>query len=1106
MRMGWVAVIVSLILGLTGAWHGARALRAADKAGAAPADDAWFKGMKWRLVGPFRGGRVIAVTGVPSEPNTYYFGAVAGGVWKTIDGGGNWTALTDKEPIASVGSIAVPDSDPNVIYVGTGEGCPRGDVTYGSGVWKTLDGGKTWIHLGLENTETIPRLIVNPHDPNEVFVAALGHIYGPNPDRGVYKSTDGGKTWKKVLYKDDKTGAIDITFDPSNPHVLFAALWEMNRTPYSLTSGGPGSGLYKSTDDGETWKRLEEHGLPKGAWGRVGVAVSGADPQRVYALIEAAEGGLYSSSDGGDTWSRVNQDHRFTQRAWYFTHVFADPKSVDTVYILNTGAFRSTDGGRSFAPLGAPHGDHHGLWIDPANPQRMINGNDGGASVSIDGGKTWSTEENQPTAQFYHVIADDRYPYYIYGAQQDNSTVGIASAGEEGGIGRQDWYPVGGGESGYIAPYPPDPDVVYAGSYDGLITRYDHRTSQEAEVSPWPDNVMGEGAADLKYRFQWTFPITISPHNPETIYAGAQVIFKSANAGHSWTVISPDLTRNDKSKQGSSGGPITKDNTSIEYYDTVFAIAESPVQKGLIWAGSDDGLVHLTRDGGRNWEDVTPKEMPEWSLISVIEPSPHEAGTAYVAAERHRLDDHHPYIYKTHDFGRTWTKITGGIPEDVYVHAVREDPARKGLLYAGTEAGVMVSFDDGERWESLQLNLPQSPVHDLTVKNGDLAIATHGRSFWILDDLEPLREFTPEIGSEDVHLFKPRAAYAPGLGGGFGPRGAIGQNPPGGAVIDYELKNPPSSGPKPGANTGGTAATAVEKGDNSSSQAGAEETPQRPARAAVKIEIDDSAGHVIRQYPPKSAGAEEGAEAGEEPEFRRRSANVPAEKGLNRFTWDLRYEAASQVAGTAHWGGGGGGPRVLPGTYQVRLTLEGHSYTAPVEVKLDPRLKATRADLEKQLDLALKIRDRLSADHDAVNQIRSVRTQLVSLEGRLGSDEHAKPLVASAKALDKKMTGIEEELMQTKSKSSEDPLNYPVKLDDRLGALGGAVESADGAPTEQDYTVFDLVNGQLEQVLGEWRDLRSRDLAAFNAQAQKAGVPVIGVKESRDSGDGAEAD
>ncbi|HEV2425455.1 MAG TPA: glycosyl hydrolase [Terriglobia bacterium] len=1087
-----VGIAALLAFSLAGAWHGTRVLRAADSpADSTKPEDTLFKGMKWRLVGPFRGGRVIAVTGVASEPNVYYFGAVSGGVWKTIDSGADWTPLTDKEPIASVGSIAVPDSDPNVIYVGTGEGCPRGDVTYGDGVWKSLDGGKTWIHLGLDNTETIPRVIVNPHDPNEVFVAALGHIYGPNADRGVYKSTDGGKTWRKVLYKDDKTGAIDLTFDPSNAHVLFAALWQMNRTPYGLTSGGPGSGLYKSTDDGETWKQLEGHGLPKGVWGRAGVAVSGADSQRVYALIEAEDGGLYSSNDGGETWTRVNQDHRFTQRAWYFSHVFSDPRNVDTVYILNTGAYRSTDGGKTFTPMSAPHGDHHGLWINPRNPQFMINGNDGGADVSIDGGKTWSTQENQPTAQFYHVVADNRYPYYIYGAQQDNSTVGIASAGEEGGIGRQDWYPVGGGESGYIAPYPPNPNVVYAGSYDGLITRYDHSNWQEQEVSPWPDNVMGEGAADLKYRFQWTFPIEISPHDPNVIYAGAQVIFKSADAGHSWTVISPDLTRNDRSKQGSSGGPVTQDNTSIEYYDTVFAIAESPVQKGLIWAGSDDGLIHLTRDGGRNWTDVTPKDLPEWSLISIIEPSPHDAGTAYVAAERHRLDDHHPYIYKSSDFGKTWTKITDGIPDNVYVHAVREDPEKQGLLYAGTETGVMVSFDDGAHWQALKLNLPQCPVHDLVVKNGDLAIATHGRAFWILDDLSPLRQFTPGIASESVHLFRPRAAYVPALGGGFRPRGAMGQNPPGGAVIDYELKNPPG---KPGSN----APEGADAAGGPAAGAGAgEEGARKPAAAPVKIEIDDSAGHVVRRYPAKNAGNEEGPS--EFPGFRGRQNNVPAEKGLNRFTWDLRYDVATRVPGSAHWGGFGGGPMVLPGTYQVKLTVEGQTYTAPLEVKLDPRVKVPRADLEKQLDLALKIRDRVTADHDAVNQIRSVHTQLAALERRLGVDEHSKVLIDSAKAFDKKMTAVEEKLMQTKSKSSEDPLNFPVKLDDRLGALGNAVESAAAAPTEQDYAVFDLVNGQLEQVLGEWRDLRAHDLAAFNAQAAKAGVSVIGVKEDHES-------
>ena len=581
-------------------------------------DPSWLKGIEWRLLGPFRGGRVLAVTGVRGQPDAYYFGGVSGGVWKTSDGGQHWVPLTDKQPFASIGSIAVADSDPNVIYVGTGEGCPRGNITHGDGVWKSLDAGKSWTHIGLDDTQTIPQLIVNPHDPNEVFVAALGHVYGPNAERGVYKSSDGGKTWKKVLHKDEKTGAVAVVFDPSNPHVLFAALWEVNRTPYSLTSGGPGSGLYKSNDDGETWKRLEGNGLPKGIWGRVGVTVSGADSNRVYALMEAAEGGLYRSDDGGDHWTRINSEDKLRQRAWYYMHVFADPKSADRVYVLNVSMYVSTDGGKTFNVVHAPHGDNHGLWIDPDDSRRLINGNDGGATISVDGGKTWSTQDNQPTAQFYHVIADQRFPYYVYGAQQDNTSIGIATR-STGVIDRSDWYSVGGGESGYLAPYPPDPALVYAGDYYGGVTRFNKHTEQEQAVTPWPVISDGAGAAGLKYRAQWTAPIVLSPHDPNVIYFGAQMVLRSTDGGVSWTAISPDLTRNDKSKQQVSGGPIDKDDTGTEYYDTVFSIVESPVEKGLIWAGSDDGLVHLTRDGGGHWTDITPKEMPEWSMVSLIE-------------------------------------------------------------------------------------------------------------------------------------------------------------------------------------------------------------------------------------------------------------------------------------------------------------------------------------------------------------------------------------------------------------------------------------------------------------------------------------------------------
>jgi photosystem II stability/assembly factor-like uncharacterized protein len=1048
------AVLCAAFVGLIASGY---LLRAQESKTGKETKDNSFQGMKWRLIGPFRGGRVLAVSGIPSDPDTYYFGAVAGGVWKSIDAGLDWTPLFDKEPISSIGAIAVAESDPNVIYVGTGEACLRGDISYGNGVYKSVDAGKTWAHIGLEDSRHIAKVIVDPHNPDVVFVAALGHAYGPNSERGVFRSHDGGKTWEKVLYKDDKTGAIDLTFDPNNAHILYAALYEVSRTPYGLTSGGPGSGLYKSSDGGTTWMRLEGNGLPKGILGRIGIAVSRADSDRVYAQIEAEEGGLYRSDDAGEKWMKINDDHRFRQRAWYFTHVFADPKNVDTVYELNTGLFRSTDGGKSFSPTGAPHGDHHGLWIDPTNPLRMINGNDGGATVTNNGGKNWTRQDSQPTAQFYHVATDTRFPYFVYGAQQDNSTVAIASASEFGAIDRADWYPVGGGESGYVVPYPPDPDIVYAGSYDGLITRYNRLTWQEQDINPWPENPMGAGAAELKHRFQWTAPIAISPHDPNVLYHGAEVLFKSTDGGMTWSAISPDLTRNDKSKQGSSGGPLTQDNTSVEYYDTIFAIAESPITRGEIWVGSDDGLVHLTLDGGKTWSDMTPKSMPEWSMVSLIEASPHDAASAYLAIDRHRLDDMKPYIYKTGDFGKTWTAITNGIPEGAYVHAAREDPKRKGLLYAGTESGVYVSFDDGALWQSLQLEMPTSPIHDLTVKDDDLVVATHGRAFWILDDITPLRQFNADVKNEAAHLYEPRVAHRPSGGGGFRPRGPVGQNPPGGALIDYYVKAAPGE------------------------------------KKEVTLEIQDSKGKVIRKYSSKEkkSGDADDALASEFPGFQRPSEKLPAVAGLNRFAWDLRFEKPTEIAGTASWGGRPTGPLVVPGMYQVKLTAAGKTVTAPLQVKLDPRLKTSQEDLIKQLDLMTKITARVSEAHDAVKQIRDLRAQLTDLKKRLHDQEHGKELSASSDQLDKKMTAVEDEIIQSKSKSSEDPLNYPIKLNDKLMALGGTVESAETAPTKQSYEVFEMLSAKLDAQLAKWKEIQAGDLAELNKQLRKDDVPNI---------------
>jgi photosystem II stability/assembly factor-like uncharacterized protein len=1007
-----------------------------------------MKGMKWRLVGPYRGGRVLAVTGIPGDPYTFYFGGVAGGVWRTTDGGNTWVPLTDKQPFASIGAIAVAESNPSVIYVGTGESCIRGNISYGNGVYKSTDGGRSWNYIGLKETQHIARVLVNPHNPDIVYVAAFGHAYGSNPERGVYRSNDGGKNWEKVLYKDEKTGAIDLTFDPHNPNVMFAALFEAQRTPWSLNSGGPGSGLYRSVDAGGTWKRLEGHGLPSGILGRIGVSVSGADSNRVYALIEAKDGGLYRSDDGGDSWAKVNDDQRLTQRAWYFTHIFADPKTADTVYMLNTGMFRSGDGGKSLTLLPAPHGDHHGLWIDPTNPQRMINGNDGGATITVDGGKTWSSQYNQPTAQFYHVSADNRFLYYLYGAQQDNSTVGIASRSDDGYIGRQHWYDVGGGESGYIVPDPRDANIIYAGSGGGALTRFDKRTEQEQDITVWPVDGSGHGAKDNKYRQAWTDPIALSPFNPDVVYTAAEIVFKSTDHGQSWTAISPDLTRNDKSKQESSGGVLTKDNTTVEYYDTVFTLTESPKQKDLIWAGTDDGLIHITRDGGQHWTNVTPKGLPEWAMVSLIEASPDDAGTAYAAIDTHKLDILKPYIYKTSDYGKTWSLITNGIPDGAYTHVVREDPKQKGLLYAGTETGIYVSFNDGSNWQSLQLNLPSSPIHDLIVKNDDLAVATHGRSFWVLDDLSPLRQLG---GQGDMVLYKPPTTYRLLWPEEYERRQPVAPNPPLGAVISYYFNAAPKD--------------------------------------EVTLEILDSQGKTVRKY--SSVEKKEALTPPEWPDLEPPQERIPVEVGLNRFAWNLRYDGPSKLPGEVGAEFRNRGPYALPGTYQVRLTANGKSQTVPLELKQDPRTGASVADLQKQFDLEMKIVNQLSDLHRTVDEIRNVRSQFHGLRDRVGVDPHFKAIVASGDALDKKMTPIEEQLLQVKIKSSEASLNYPVLIDEQLHSLFFSVGASDAAPTQQQYAAFQELSGQASPLIAQWKQMMSTDVTAMNEMMQKENVPAI---------------
>ncbi|HEY6971284.1 MAG TPA: glycosyl hydrolase [Candidatus Angelobacter sp.] len=1011
-----------------------------------------FGAMRWRQVGPFRGGRVLAVTGVPGEPNVFYFGAASGGVWKSTDAGANWAPLFDNEDIASIGSIAVSPSDHNIIYVGTGEACIRGNISYGNGVYKSLDGGHTWKNVGLKDTRHIGAVIVDPKNPNIVFVAALGHAYGDNDERGLFRTTDGGTTWQKVLFKDNKTGAIDVVFDPSNSNTLFASLWQVYRTPWSLNSGGPGSGLYKSTDGGSTWRQLEGHGLPSGIMGRIGVSVSGAESSRVYAMIENKDGGgLYRSDDGGENWIRMNDDGRLRQRAWYFTHIFADPKSSDTVYVLNTGMFRSTDGGRTFNLLPAPHGDHHGLWIDPDNPQRMINSNDGGATVSTDGGKTWTTQYNQPTAQFYHVITDNRWPYYIYGAQQDNSTVAIKSFDDDGVIGRQDWYAVGGGESGYIAPYMPDPNIVYAGA-EYVTTRFDKRTEQVVDISVLPLDPSGNGAEKLEHRFQWTSPLFLSPHDPNTIYTAGEVMFKSTNGGQSWTQISQDLTRNDKSKQKPSGGAITLDITSVEYYDTIFAAAESPVKKDLLWAGTDDGLVWTTANGGQNWTNVTPKQVPEWSMISIIEPSHYDAETAYIAVDRHKLDDFHPFIYRTRDSGKSWTMIANGIPEGSYVRSVREDPVRKGLLYAGTETGVFFSIDDGENWQPLKLNLPTVPIHDLNIHGDDLVVATHGRSFWVLDDITPLRQIDSKSANAEMILYKPQPALRIHYPDAIDRRGPVGDIAPMGAILDYYFKTAPKD--------------------------------------EVKLEIFDADNKVVRAL---SSREKKGFEQPPEwPDQVKEVTTIPAGAGMNRYAWNLRWEAPEPIPGAFYTGTGPRGPLAPPGKYTVKLTVGSQTQTQPLEIVIDPRVRNINpADLQKQFALQMQVREANTQLHQAVNQIRELRTELKTLHPRLEGDPKLKALLEQANALDSKMTPVEEELIQVNMKGSEANLAFPDMLNELFDAFTSSLEAGDGAPTQQQYDVYKKLRSRLDQQLAAWKKVLASDVPAFNAAIKQTDIPVL---------------
>ena len=1026
-------------------------LFAQKKGSSAPAksttmyDEKLYNALEWRSIGPYRGGRADAVTGVPGKPNLFYFGATGGGVWRTTDAGNSWENISDGFFGSSIGAIAVSEWDNNVIYVGQGEVTVRGNVSYGHGMYKTTDAGKTWSPIGLKDSKHISRIRIHPKNPDLVYAAVLGDLFKTSEERGIYRSEDGGKNWKKVLFANADAGAIDLSMDPNNPRILYASTWRIRRTPYSLESGGEGSALWKSTNGGDTWTNISKNeGLPKGLWGISGVSVSPVNSNRIYAIIENDNGGVYRSDDGGEKWSKVNDDRNLRQRAWYYSRIYADTKDEDMVYVMNVSYHKSKDGGKTFTSYDAPHGDHHDLWIAPEDNQRMIIADDGGAQVSFDAGENWTTYFNQPTAQYYRVVTDNHFPYRIYGAQQDNSTQRIAHRTDGYSIGERDWEPTAGGESGHIAIDPTNNDVVYGGSYDGFLTRVNHETGEQRGINAWPDNPMGHGAEGAKYRFQWNFPIFFSPHNPKKLYAASQNLHVSYNEGQSWELISPDLTRNDPSKLGPSGGPITKDNTAVEYYCTIFAVAESPYEKDLIIAGSDDGLLHITKDAGKTWTKITPPGIPEWTMFNSVEFDPFVKGGAYVAATGYKQGDYHPYLYKTKDYGKTWTKIVDGIDPTHFTRVVRADPKRAGLLYSGTEFGMYISFDDGASWKPFQINLPIVPITDLTIKNDNLIAATQGRSFWLIDDITPLHQLNETISKSDVHLFKPMPSYRMN-GGQAGRRGQPkneGINHPGGVMIHFYLKD--------------------------------------TVKAVASLEIMEKSGTLIKKFATKPD-----KKANEEP--------LKIKPDMNRFIWNMRYADAEGFDGLIMWAGSLTGPKAIPGTYKARLTVNGKVSETEFEIIKDPRTSGTISDVKDQFDFSIAVRDKLSETHKAIKKIRTAREQINRVTEPMKGKEDMKEVTELAKSILDDMKKVEEALYQTKNRSGQDPLNYPVRLNNKLAALGGEVDGGDYKPTNQVKEVHKEIVDQIDVQLNQLNKIMTNQVPRFNELVKQKQISAISI-------------
>ena len=1035
-------------------------------------DKAILDGLRWRSIGPLRGGRSIAVSGVKGRAKEGYFGAVGGGLWKTIDAGLSWNPVTDGQiTTSSVGAVAVSESNPDLVFIGTGESCIRGNIMPGDGVYKSTDAGKTWTHVGFRDSDAISKIRIDPTNPNVVFVADFGKYGAPSDERGIFKSTDGGATWKKVLFKDNKTGGIDVEIDRKNPNVMFAALWEAYRVEYQMSSGGPGSGLYKSTDGGETWRDITRNpGLPAGVVGKISVAISGADSNRIYALVENENGGLFSSDDAGATWKLVNGARSIRQRAFYYTHVFADPNNKEVVIALNTSAFRSTDGGKTFAQIGqGTHGDNHDFWFDPDNSDHAMLANDGGGVISFDLSsprRHW-TDEDYATGQFYHVITTTHVPYHVCGAQQDNTTMCVSSAtqfgrGGGGGGGRGNVvapYEAGGGEPGYIAPDPIDPDVIYAGANNGsFLTRLNRRTGELKEVGAYPRFFSGENSASVVERWQWTYPIIFSPVDKKTLYTSSQHVWKSTNGGDTWERISGDLTRHDPKTMQDSGGPITHDMNSPEIYATVFSIAPGKTDINVIWTGSDDGVVYVTRDGGKNWTNVTPKEMPDLGRVSQIDASSFDAGTAYVSVKKPLLEDFSPYIFRTHDFGRTWTKIVAGIASNDYVSSVREDPKRRGLLYAGAEHGFYVSLDDGDHWESLRLNLPDTQVSDIWVEQNDVAIATHGRGFYILDDVNPLRQYASATATENAFLFKSGDAIRVG----------------GAARISYWLKKPAQDLTIQIVDAQGKVVRTI-KGAAPAEGRG----PSTGSGQAGRGRNDEP---VDRYTPTGGADDEEGGGGrGRGPQ----TASMAA--GLQRFAWDLQSEPVLQFQGMVLWGATQAGPVVVPGTYQVKLTVDGQSLTEPITVKKNPWHPASDADLQAQYTLASQIRDAVNEANQAIVNIRRMKKTIL--------DDQQKSQNADVKALGdeliKQLTEVEESVYQVRNQSNQDPLNFPIKTNNRLASLLRVVEAGDGRPTSNVAPIFNELKTELKAETDRLQQVTSTLVPRYNELARRQGLQEV---------------